>query len=201
MRNNYFKSLAAWLMVFILISGCNLFTSDEVVDNRDLVEGLYFTNETSPEILNIFGEPAKLVEVPIRHDSLSQHDPNIPEAFFVSVPYPNPADGSPSFELQVPEATHVKVWIENARWIEDKPKMFDEVKVMEIANGNLQTGYHRFTLNMQEKCRGGIFDEGFYRIKVQAYDTTLFVDMFLLGTRENMPDDMKEMAEGYLGCQ
>lgn len=180
------------LLVAGLFIGCGISDSKKIVDNREVVNGLYFTEGFSPEITYVFDTPANLVSVEIPMDSSSS---DIPKEFMVEVPYPNPANGNPFINLKLPVRTHVKGWIEEARWKDEAKKEVEAPRTIPIIDEELQAGYHSFNQQMDSKCRNGDFDDGFYRIKFQAYDTTLFVDMYLIGYLENMPDSMQVMFE------
>lgn len=178
-----------------LFAGCGVSDSKKIVDNREIVNGLYFTDGFSPEIRYVFDTPANLVSVEILVDSTSS---GIPKEFMVETPYPNPANGNPSINLSVPVRTHVKGWIEEARWKNEAKKEVETPRTIPLVDEELQAGYHLFKPRMDSKCQNGDFDDGFYRIKFQAYDTTLFVDMYLIGYLENMPDSMQVMFENSI---
>lgn len=197
-----YKSLLLLLFIILCI-GCNISDKDDdsiLVDNRVVVEGIYITAEDSPEVLFAWQDPSPLVYINVSEDSTNESNSSIPDTFGIDVPYPNPAQGHPQLSVYLPLDASVNMWITEARWREEESEEIKTPLTFDIVDQELQAGKHQFTADILVDCLGGDFKAGFYRINIQAYDTTLHVDMYLLGYRENMPQSLKEPTAGYVGC-
>ena len=170
-----------FIFISVFFISCS---NNEVVDNRPISYGIFITNEMGPDAYQIWGEPT----TPSSENSTT-------EGYKLDIPYPNPADGNMNIQLSVPDTVQGRVWLEKARWVNEKEEDYNDPFVMEIANQEFSTGSHLIILNDSFNCGGedtGTLKEGFHRVYFETEDFYYWRDIYITGYLENTPDGISD---------
>lgn len=163
--------------------------SNSIIDNRPVSNGIFVTNEMSPSPYQIWGEPT------VPNGTKSQI-----EGYALEIPYPNPADGNMNIQLSVPNTILGRVWLEKARWVNEKEQDYADPFVMEILNQEFQEGDHLIVLNDSFNCGGedtGTLEEGFHRVYFETEDFYYWRDIYITGYLENTPEGISDYTFNF----
>lgn len=173
--------LALSFALVVIFVGC----SDPVSppdDPTPRVTGIYYTTESSPTPIAVWGHPN------VEGSTTGGSDVK----FSVGFPYPNPADGSSVATFTIPRSANVKVWLTTANV---DPSLVPSgvtaplvpFRVIDtLMSGQYAAGIHTLSVDFVDRTRMPL-PSGFYRIYVESSSSQYYRDVAICRATDSYP--------------
>lgn len=182
-----------------------------------IVTGLRITNTESCRVIAIWGSPSDSPDpsnsLPNAHlnkfnyfDPIdSNNDYSIPEKITMHGPCPNPNDGSTTIYFKLPIHTKVKLWICQAKFLDEQnPDLCfsngavcissNVQTVRNLYNKDLAAGYHSIIWDGNDDD-GNPVASGFFRVYFSAGDYFVYRDIFLYRAIGDIPLGLLQLID------
>jgi hypothetical protein len=173
------------------LNSCNNTTEPSGINNLDydvpVVPGLILTSEESPDPIGIWRNP---------------HLPNWDNetSYYLSTPYPNPANGSIRLYYALGIHAKVSLWLVRAKLPEDDYSNFrnsfggvfvaSNYKIVLLKDEPVRPGIYEYIFDWTDED-GKSLPAGFYRVYYEADGHLFWCDVLLARTISDLPPDLR----------
>lgn len=190
------KRILPYALLFIVAAGISCSSPNDEGPGlfAPVVTGLRITSAVGPDQIAVWGNPGDLPA-----------DGSSSSGVSLSVPYPNPSDGACTigYYLPLPGDQEVNLTVARARWAGEysvdlamaRASMGTTPEVnplLTLDHSQKHPGRYSRTWDARDET-GKMVPGGFYRIYLKAGDVTLWRDVFIYRSKDEIPADLRAM--------